>query len=63
MELADVKQNLNNEVLYNNAKYKLLACIIRRKEKDFFYQVELQDLKCRSIVICKLTDIEAVKNN
>lgn len=63
MELAEVKKNLNNEVLYNNAKYKLLGCIIRRNEKGFFYQAELQDLNCRSLLICKLTDIEAIKNN
>lgn len=61
MNLSDIKRNLNRTVLYKDGKYKLVGCIFRQNEKtgDYFYQVELLDLRSgRSTVICKLDDVE-----
>lgn len=66
MDIKEVKPNLNKNVLYINQKaginseYILTACIIRRNEKGFFYQVELNDMKSNSIIIASLEDIKAV---
>lgn len=66
MDIKEVKPNLNKNVLYIsqkagiNSEYILTACIIRRNEKGFFYQVELRDIKSNSIIIASLEDINAV---
>ena len=57
MELKEVKSNLNKLVINNNTKYQLTGCTLRLNEKGYFYQAELKDLKCNSLIICKLNDI------
>lgn len=68
MKADEIKANLNKRVRYKSKQtgidtdYILTGAIFRKGEKDFYYQAELQDMKNnRSILICKLDDIEAVK--
>lgn len=70
MKIEEVKQSLNKMVHYKDSKnfvesdYLFTACILRRDDKGkFFYQAELQDLKqSRSILICKLEDVQPIKS-
>ena len=68
MKPADIKRNLNKPVIFresrygNEHKYLLTGAIFRLGEDGFFYQAELTDITVnRSIVICRLEDIEEVK--
>lgn len=68
MKADEIKSNLNKRVRYVSRQtgidtdYILTGAIFRKGEKDFYYQAELQDMKNnRSILICKLDDIEAVE--
>jgi hypothetical protein len=68
MTPEEIKKNLNQRVrlrserLSIDADYILTGAIFRKGERGFFYQAELQDIKhARSIVICKLEEIEAIK--
>lgn len=68
MDISEVKQNLNQKVIYHNRDYGdremiLTACTLRKDRKNrFFYQAEIQDLKAKhSITICSLDRISAVK--
>lgn len=63
MNISEVKASLNQRVLYNGTEYILTGCTIRRNEKtqEFFYQAEIADIKARSVLITKLTDIKAVR--
>ena len=70
MKIEEVKRNLNKKVHIKDGKnyidndYIFTACILRRDDKGkFFYQAELQDLKhCRSILICKLEDVQPLES-
>lgn len=60
MEIEQVKKNLNKMVVYKGVKdaYKMTACILRKSKNKFFYQVEMQDIKCNnSIVYGRLNDV------
>lgn len=59
MELSQVKPNLNTVVSYNNTAYILTGCTIRKNKKtnEIFYQAELADIKTRSVLIARLSDI------
>lgn len=68
MTPADIKRNLNKPVIFHESryghdhKYILTGAIFRLGEDGFFYQAELTDTTCgKSIVICRLEDIEEVK--
>lgn len=68
MDISEVKQNLNQTVIYHNrdygeTKYKLTGCIIRKNKKNkFYYEAEIQDLKAKqSLTICSLDKISAIK--
>ncbi len=64
MKIEEVKRNLNKIVSYkDNAEiYRLTACILRKNENGFFYQAELLDTRHgRSLVICKLDEVEVVE--
>ena len=50
MELSQVKQNLNTVVSYNNTRKN-------KKTNEIFYQAELADIKARSVLIARLSDI------
>ena len=65
MDLKEVKRNLNKEVKLVDQKnnidsvFILTACILRKKDDEIFYTVELQDRKAKnSVLICGLDDIE-----
>lgn len=65
MDLKEVKRNLNKEVRLVDRKsnidsvYILTACILRKKDDEIFYTVELQDRKAKnSVLISGLDDIE-----
>ncbi len=67
MTPADIKRNLNKPVIFhesrygngNEHKYILTGATIRLGEDGFFYQAELTDMTFdRSIVICRLDEIE-----
>ena len=55
--------NLGQIVLLHGAKYRFVACSLRRsKDGSFRYEAELQDLHAQnSSVICPLSLIEEVK--
>ena len=59
MELSQVKPNLNTVVSYNNTAYIFTGCTIRKNKKtnEIFYQAELADIKARSVLIARLSDI------
>lgn len=63
MELSRVKYRLNKAVSYKGTEYRLTGCILRYddKQQKFYYQAELQDLKARSVLICKLDEVEETK--
>lgn len=60
MELKEVKNNLNNMVVYKGIKniYRLTACILRKGKDGFYYSAELIDTKSNSVMYCRLNDIE-----
>ena len=67
MTPAYIKRNLNKPVIFRESryghehKYILTGATIRLGEDGFFYQAELTDVTFdRSIVICRLEDIEEV---
>ena len=59
MKIEEIKRNLNRMVVYRGKPniYKLTACIIRRNENGFFYQVELLDVKANSVIYCEMEDV------
>ena len=65
MELSQVKPNLNTVVSYNNTAYILTGCTIRRDKKtnEVFYQAELADIKARSVLVARLSEIKVTKRN
>lgn len=66
MTEREIKRNLGKLVKFSNPKlyiegseYVLTGAIIRKNEKGFFYQAELQDISNEnSIIICRLEEIE-----
>ena len=68
MTPEEIKKNLNQRVRLRSERlgidtdYILTGAIFRKGKRGFFYQAELQDIKHgRSVVICRLEDIEAIK--
>lgn len=68
MKATDIKRNLNKPVIFtesrygNKHKYILTGATIRLGEEGFFYQAELTDTVCgKSVIICRLDEIEEVK--
>lgn len=63
MDISRVKMNLGQIVLFCGAKYRFVACSLRRsKDGSFRYEAELRDLNAQnSSVICPLNLIEEVK--
>ena len=68
MTLEEVKSNLGKPVRFSNKKlfiestmYILTGCILRKGDKDFYYQAELTDVRnSKSVLICRLDEIEKV---
>ncbi len=63
MKLEEVKFHLGKEVFLiicsEKIPYLLTGCTLRKSEKGFFYQAELQDLKNnKSVIICRLEDVK-----
>ena len=65
MELSQVKPNLNTVVTYNGTAYILTGCTIRKNKKtnEVFYQAELADIKARSVLVARLSEIKVTKRN
>lgn len=65
MELSQVKPNLNTVVSYNGAAYILTGCTIRKNKKtnEIFYQAELADIKARSVLVARLSEIKVPRRN
>lgn len=69
MKIEEAKRNLNKRVHCTvegatriDGDYIFTACTIRKNEKGFFYQAELQDLNNnRSILIVKLEDVQPLQ--
>lgn len=69
MTIEQVKSNLNKVVLFSdpqlhmkNQKYTLVGCTIRRDERGFYYQAEIQDIvQPKSVMICRLENIKELK--
>lgn len=69
MTPAEIKHSLNKPVTFKEArygnkhKYILTGATIRLGEEGFYYQAELTDVTFnRSIVICRLEEIEEIKD-
>lgn len=60
MEVKNIKKVMayGEKVKFKGRSYILTGCILRFEENDFYYQVELKDLKADSITICRLEDIK-----
>lgn len=43
MSIAEIVNNLNKLIKYNDTPYRITACIMRKRGTDIFYQVELRD--------------------
>lgn len=68
MHAKEIKANLNKRVRFHSQKlgidseYILTGAIFRKGERGYFYQAELQDPRTNnSVLICKLEDIEEIK--
>ena len=65
MQAKDIKNYLNNTVIYTGENPYLKGCefiltgaIFRKNDKGFYYQAELQD-KCKnSVCMVKIEDVE-----
>lgn len=68
MKIEEVKRNLNKPVKFTNRRlciegsvYILTAGVIRKDDRGFFYQAELQDVKHENcVLICRLEEVEAM---
>ena len=65
MELSQVKPNLNTVVSYNGTAYILTGCTVRKNKKtnDIFYQAEHADIKARSVLVARLSEIKVPRRN
>ena len=65
MELSQVKPNRNTVVTYNGTAYILTGCTIRKNKKtnEVFYQAELADIKARSVLVARLSEIKVTRRN
>ena len=64
MDISEVKRNMNKMVRCNGRDdlYMLTGCMLRREVNDgeFWYQVELTDIKANALVYDDLEKIEAI---
>lgn len=62
MDIREVKTNLNTVVRYNGVDYMFQGCTIRKNTatNEIYYQAELADLKARSVLITKLSDVKKI---
>ena len=62
MDTREVKANLNTIVQYNGVDYIFQGCTVRKNTatNEIYYQAELADLKARSILIKKLSDVKKI---
>ena len=69
MNLKDVKARMNRVVYYDTGQinfdgcsikdFILSACILRKdKQKGFFYQAELKESNCNSVIIVPLEKVK-----
>ena len=65
MELSEIKQHFGKTVLLtdiqrhiDNVPYTLTACIMRKGDDGFYYQVELLDACQHSVIIARLEKIK-----
>lgn len=45
-------------VKYQDTNYIFSGCVLRKNNIDFYYQAELKSKTAKSIIICKLGDVE-----
>ena len=61
MDISRVKFNLDNKVKYKGVYYLFTACILRRRNNEDYYQVELTAIEAKSsLVIADLKDVEEI---
>lgn len=68
MTISEVKNNLGKPVRFSNKKlfiesamYILTGCILRKGDKEFYYQAELTDVRNnKSVIICRFDEIEKI---
>ncbi|WP_406534423.1 hypothetical protein [Methanobrevibacter sp.] len=62
MDIREVKTNLNTVVRYNGVDYMFQGCTILKNTatNEIYYQAELADLKARSVLITKLSDVKKI---
>lgn len=54
----------NDRLLQNKTEYILRGIVLRKDENEYFYQAEIQDLRQpKSVITCRLDDIEKIKEN
>ena len=61
METKEIIPNLNKKVMWQGREYIFTGCTIRKNEKgEIFYQAELHELHCNSILIVRLGDVNVM---
>jgi hypothetical protein len=60
MQIAEVKKHMadKTKVNYADGEYIITACIMRILNGNWYYQLELKDIKANSVII---TNMEAVE--
>lgn len=59
MKRTEIKSRIGSIVKYKGVEYRFSGCILRvDNEGKLYYQAEITDMKCNSIVICKMEEIE-----
>lgn len=59
MKLTDVKHAMAHKqnVRYKETEYYITACTMRIKGNEWYYQLELHDLKANAVTIASMEDI------
>lgn len=61
METKQIIPNLNKRVMWQGREYIFSGCTIRKSsEGEIFYQAELHEIKCNSIIIVRLGEVNVM---
>ena len=66
MSITQVKRCLNHQVKFSDGRYTTIfifkACIFKLGPNGYYYTAELYDPRTNSMLICRLEEIEEVRN-
>lgn len=59
MKRTEIKSRIGSMVKYKGVEYRFSGCILRvDNEGKLYYQAELTDMRCNSLLICKMEETE-----